>query len=269
MRAGLSGLLLALLALLACAPQAGVPTVARARDVGAEGGAMLSAAAWGGDSVAVSRAVDAAFDSVRIVDSLLSRGARASPRYPAGRALGVAPDSLGIVTGYALDRAALALAGVADSALLDWGGQFLWVGPATRRMVGIADPARGLRTVAAVEMRGGSVRTAADPDQARRGSVTVLARSGVVAGAWAEGLRALGCDRALALAPRLGPGVSLVCADSAGVGWSPELEGRVVLPTAPGALPPSLRGPRPAPAPARAPAATDSTTRSPAPGSSR
>jgi FAD:protein FMN transferase len=259
----------ALVATLACEPDAGAPSLARVREVH---GTMLSAAIWGRrDSTALSRALDAAFDSVRRIDSVGS-GVAGSGLYealrrqtaPAGAAAGLEPDSAGMIAGYALDKAGLALADAADSALLDWNGHFVWIsggGHGTRRLVGIADPLHALKSAATVEMRGGSVRTAAEMSPAR--SVTVLAASGAAAGAWAQPVWALGCDRALT--PGLVPAaLSVVCADSAGVGWTADLDGRVVLPTAPGRPPPARR---PAPAPGRAPAPTGPRNRSSGPGS--
>lgn len=174
---------------------------------------------------------------------------------------GVALDFGGIAKGYALDRAAALLAGVADSALLDLGGQFFWVGPATRRMVGIADPDNSLTALAAVEMLGGSVSTSSQGEQpehivdprrggaaaARARSVTVLAGSAMAADAWSTAFFVLGCDSALALAPRLERWrVSVICADAEGVRWTADLEGRVLLPASP--VPPGpLASPAPAP----------------------
>jgi thiamine biosynthesis lipoprotein len=264
----------ALVATLACGPDAGTPSLARVQEVR---GSMLSAAVWGGggggggghgDTVALGRTLDLAFLTVRQVDSGLSdRAAYEAVRREtaaAGRAIGLKPDSSGILTGFALDQAGLVLSRVADSALLDWNGHFLWIsgrGHATRRMVGIADPRHGLNTLAAVELRSGSVRTAAERAAGR--SLTVLAASGAAAGAWAQPLWALGCDRALTPGD-IPAGLSVVCTDTAGVGWTADLEGRVVLPTAPGAPPPVRR---PAPAPGRGRGPTGSTTRSPGPGS--
>lgn len=200
---------------------------------------MMIAAVWGADTARLARALDAVRDTV------------ARPRRAAGfdslrleirRRTGVTLDAGDVTEGDALDRAALVLAGVADSALLDVGGQFLWVGPrGTRRPVGIADPANSLGALATVEMHGGSVSTSS---QAGAASVTVLAPSGIVADAWSTALLELGCDRALALAPRLAAWrVSVVCADSAGVRWTPDLNGRVLLPKAAG----GARGPQGAP----------------------
>jgi FAD:protein FMN transferase len=174
---------------------------------------------------------------------------------------GLTLDFGGIAKGYALDRAADLLSGVADSALLDLGGQFLWVGRETRRTVGIVDPANSLRALAAVEMRHGSVSTSSQAEQpghivdprrpgrtpaSRTKSVTVLAATGIAADAWSTAFFVLGCDSALALAPRLEEWrVSVICADTVGVRWTPDLEGRVLLPATLGSAPP--------PPPSRAP----------------
>jgi FAD:protein FMN transferase len=168
-------------------------------------------------------------------------------------ARGLELDFGGIAKGYALDRAALAFAGVADSVLLDLGGQFLWVAtpPApTRRTVGIADPDNSARVLAAVEMVGGSVSTSSQAEQPghivdprsrppaaaqRARSVTVLAADGMTADAWSTAFFVLGCDSALALAARLERWrVSVICADSSGVRWTPDLDKRVLLPSGAG-----------------------------------
>lgn len=199
-------------------------------------GTMMSAAGWGPDSTRVARALEAAYDSVDHVDSLTQHhaGVRAidSVRREIQRRTGIAipPDSL--APGYALDRAILAL-GVAhdvDSALLDLGGQYSWVGPATHRAVGVPDPDNTLRTIAVVDLQRGSVRTRSQrnaPHGAAR-SVTVLADDGLTANAWAAAFLALGCDRALPLARDL----HALCADSTGVRWATGLQNRVSLPTA-------------------------------------
>ncbi|MGH7671816.1 MAG: FAD:protein FMN transferase, partial [Gemmatimonadales bacterium] len=201
-----------------------------------------------GEALAVARASGGAFDPTK---RNWKRVGFDSTRGTVRLAPGVSLDFGGIAKGYALDRAALALAGVADSALLDLGGQFLWVSPrATRRLVGIADPDNSLRALAAVEMRGGSVSTSSQAERpghildpraglpaGRARSVTVLAPSGMAADAWSTAFFVLGCDSALALTPRLALDrwrVSLVCADSGGVRWTPDLEGRVLLPTGEG-----------------------------------
>jgi thiamine biosynthesis lipoprotein ApbE len=200
-------------------------------------GTMLSAAAWGVDSTRVVRALDAAHDSVDRIDSLLQRRVSVlaidSVRREIRRKGGVALVRDSIAFGYALDRAALALGGGVDSALLDIGGQYLWVGPATRpthRAVGIPDPDNTLRTLAVVDLQGGSLRTASQrnaPSGAAR-SVTVLADDGLTANAWAAAFLAVGCDRALSLAE----GMHVVCADSTGVRWATGLQNRVSIPAA-------------------------------------
>jgi len=180
----------------------------------------MSAAAWGPDTTQVGRALDAVRDSV---DSTV-RQSFDSLRTEIRRRTGVALTAADLVEGGALDRAARGLAGVADSALFDLGGQYLWVGAqGTRRTVGIADPANLLKPIASVELQGGSASTASDA--AKGISVTVLAASGVAADAWATALLTLGCRGAWALTE-----ISVVCADSGGVGWSRDLEGRVQVP---------------------------------------
>ena len=205
---------------------------------------MMSAAAWGSDSTRVAHALTAAYDSVDHVDSLIQRRGRApiaaldSMRREIRRRTGVALSIDSIAAGYALDRAARALAGVVDSALLDIGGQYYWVGPAdhpTHRAVGVPDPDNTLRTIAVIDLQDGSVRTASQRNAPRGAarSVTVLAGEGLTASAWAAALLQLGCDRALLLAQ----GMHAICADSAGVRWATGLQNRVSLP------PPAARAP--------------------------
>src|SRR2546426_739940 len=121
--------LLLCLSLAACDAEAR-PGVSR---VWPEFGTMMSAAAWGTDSTRVARTLDAARDSVDHIDSLLQRhvsiAALDAVRREIRRRTGIALVADSIAPGYALDRAALALANVVDSALLDLGGQYLWVGP--------------------------------------------------------------------------------------------------------------------------------------------
>ncbi len=200
---------------------------------------MMSAAAWGTDSTRVARALDAARDSVDHIDSLRQRhvsiAALDSVRREIRRRTGIALVVDSMAPGYALDRAALALANVVDSALLDLGGQYLWVGsPArpTHRAVGIPDPDNTLRTLAVVDLQDGSVRTESRRNAPRGGarSVTVLAGDGLTANAWAAALLALGCARALVVAQ----GMHVICADSAGVRWATGLQNRVSLPPARG-----------------------------------
>lgn len=188
-------------------------------------GTMMSAAAWGGgaDTAPLARLLDAARDTAeRAAPSLLRSALFDSLRREVRQRTGLRLDTTQVAEGHALDRVASLLAGTADSALLDIGGQFLWIGAReTRRVVGIPDPDNSLGALATVEMRLGSVSTASDSGV----TVTVLARTGLVADAWATSLVRLGCDSALALAPSLA--VSAVCADSAGVRWTKDLEGRV------------------------------------------
>lgn len=195
---------------------------------------MMSAAAWvsGSDSGAIVRALQAAHDSVDRIDSLLQHhlaiAAVDSMRRDLRRRSGVALPSDSIAAGFALDRAALALARVVDSALLDVGGQYLWIGAATHRAVGIPDPDNTLRSLATVDLVGGSIRTRSQRN-AGRGvvrAVTVLASGALEASAWAGVFAAWGCDRALA-EPQ---GMSVVCADSSGVRWTTDLRNRVSLP---------------------------------------
>jgi len=223
------------LALAACGTEAR-PGVARVWPVM---GTMMSAAAWGVDSTRVARALDAARDSVEHVDSLRQRriaiAAIDSVRREIRRRTGVALAADSVAPGYALDRAVLALATAVDSALLDVGGQYFWVGPAARpthRAVGIPDPDNTLRTLAVVDLKGGSVRTASQRNAPRGSarSVTVLASDALTANAWAAAFLTLGCDRALAAAQEM----HVVCADSAGVRWATGLQNRVSLPAAHG-----------------------------------
>ena len=204
-----------------------------------EMGTMMSAAAWGADSTRVARALEAAHDSVDHIDSLIQRrvgiAALDSVRREIRRGTGVALAGDSIAAGYALERAALALGHDVDSALLDLGGQYRWVAAAARpthRTVGIPDPDNTLRMLASVELHGGSVRTQSQRNAPRGAarSVTVLAPDALTANAWAATFLALGCDRALTNRE----GLSVVCADSAGVRWTSELQNRVSLPAARG-----------------------------------
>jgi hypothetical protein len=192
-------------------------------------GTMMSAAAWGADTARIGRALDAVHDTVDRFGAAQAPGFD-SLRRDIRRATGVTLAAADVTEGGALDRAAQVLAGAADSALLDIGGQFLWVGArGTRRVVGIADPANSLDALATVELRAGSVSTSSHAGSAV--SVTVLAPTGLAADAWSTALSKVGCDSALALAPRLAARrVSIVCADSAGVRWTPDLDGRVLVP---------------------------------------
>jgi hypothetical protein len=192
-------------------------------------GSRVSVAAWGKDSLALRAATLRMRDSMLAFDSAAS-GAALRRAWTAEREeLRLQPEWRDVRDSYALDQAIPALAAVAESALVDLGGQFHWVGPATKRVVGIADPDDALRPRAGVELHAGSLSTVTGEHR----SVTVLAREAFRASAWASALFPLGCARALALAPRLERRqVSVVCVDSAGVRWSTDLGNRVVLPAA-------------------------------------
>lgn len=256
---------------IACRARASLPTVSRAEPAL---GAVFSVAAWGGDSSAVARAVDRALAAVRHADSApedsraLKR--RTGLRLPAERAS----------RGQALDQALLALRPDVDSAILNLGGQYL-IMASTERGVGIADPDNSLRTLANVTVPPGTwglstvspveqtdpvldPRTGAVAEAVR--AVTVVAPSAEAAGAWSLAFYVLGCDSALALAPRVG--VGSVCADDR-VRWTPDLEGRVVVTTDSAGR--AATGPGPGRGPARAGAAAASGSRAPAasPDSSR
>jgi thiamine biosynthesis lipoprotein ApbE len=204
-------------------------------------GTMMSAAGWGADSTRVARVLAAAYDSVDRIDSLMQHrvaiAAIDSIRREIRRRTGVAVPADTIAPGYALDRAALAFSGegVVDSALLDVGGQYYWVGPPghpTHRAVGVADPDNTLRTIAVIDLQDGSVKTASQRNAPKGGArvVTVLAAKGLTANAWAAALLQLGCDRALPFARD--DGMHAICADSTGVRWATGLQNRVSLPVA-------------------------------------
>jgi hypothetical protein len=192
-------------------------------------GSTVSVAAWANDSIAVRAAVERLRDSTRSVDSTTIREALRRAWAAEREDLRLRPQWSDVADSYVLDRAAPVLAVVVDSALFDLGGLFLWIGPATRRMVGIADPDNSLDPVAHVELRAGALSTVSGEHR----SVTVLAGDAFKASSWASALFSLGCERALALAPRLERRqISVVCADSAGVRWTTDLQNRVVLPAA-------------------------------------
>lgn len=189
------------------------------------GGGTLSLAAWAKDSVALRTAAEQVRDSMRS-DPRASREILRRAWAAEREDLRLQPDWYDVADGYALDRAVPALAAVADSALFDLGGLFLWIGPETKRVVGIADPDNSLDAAAHVEWHGGSLATVTGEHR----SVTVLATGAFQAASWASALFSLGCERALALAPRLERRrVSVVCADSAGVRWTTDLQNRVLL----------------------------------------
>jgi thiamine biosynthesis lipoprotein len=119
-RAIVLGIVAAALALAACRPTAPPPAVARAWE--AMGG-IFSVAAWGRDSAALTRAADEALDSVRRVDSLLSRSSEHSEvarvnRRGEGRAVSAA---FAAVLGAALDVARRS-GGAFDPTRRDWHG---------------------------------------------------------------------------------------------------------------------------------------------------
>jgi hypothetical protein len=193
-------------------------------------GSTVSVAAWSTDSIALQAAVSRLRDTTGAVDSTAVRAAvRQAWAAERGKSdVSLRPEWRDVGDSHVLDLAVPVLAQAADSALLDLGGLFLWMGPATNRTVGIADPGSSLNPVAHVQLRTGAVSTVSG--RAERRSVTVLAPTAFQASAWSSALFSLGCDKALAQAARRG--ISVVCVDSAGVRWSPDLENRVLLPSA-------------------------------------
>lgn len=144
--------------------------------------------------------------------------------------------------GYALDRALAALHGAADSAVISSGGQYLiWADWSGARVLGIVDPDNTLDPLARVTIPAGtwavsmlSVAEARDElidprtgkAATRTRVVAAMAPSAADAGGWSAAFYVVGCDSALALAPRVH--ASVVCVDD-GVRWSVDLEGRVTL----------------------------------------
>jgi thiamine biosynthesis lipoprotein ApbE len=190
-------------------------------------GSTVSVAAWSKDTAALRSAIARMRNSTRSADSTAVRTAVRRAWAAERGELSPHLEWRDVVDGYVLDQALPVLGASADSALIDLGGLFLWLGPATRRPVGITDPGNALVPVAQVELRAGAVSTVSGRGEQR--SVTVLAPTAFQASALASALFALGCDRALALAARRN--LSLVCADSAGgIRWSPALQNRVSLP---------------------------------------
>ena len=119
-RAITPGIVAVALALAGCRPAAPLPTVARAWE--AMGG-IFSVAAWGRDSTALARAADQALDSVRRIDSLLSRSSARSEvarinRRGEGRRVSAA---FAAVLGAALDVARRSH-GAFDPTRHDWRG---------------------------------------------------------------------------------------------------------------------------------------------------
>lgn len=193
-------------------------------------GSTVSVAAWSPDSAALHGAVTRMRDSTRSADSGAIRAAVRQAWAVQRGGLALRPDWRDVTDSYVLDRAVPLLAAAADSALIDLGGLFLWIGPATQRPVGIANPANALEPVAQVDLRSGAISTVSGRGEHR--ALTVLAGDAFTAAAWASALFPLGCDKALATAQRGENHLSVVCADSAGVRWTADLQNRVLLPAA-------------------------------------
>ena len=242
-------------------------------------------------ALAVSRASQGAFDPTgRDYRRVVFDSARGTVALPGRLVL----DFRGLAEGYALDRALLPLAALADSAILGLGGQYLirtaprrpGAGSGAGRQVGMSDPDNSLRAVALIELPSGTwaVSTTSQLDRpgemldprsgkpaTRARAVTTVARDGATAGAWSSAFFVLGCDSALALAGAGGgqlDGVGVLCVDDR-VRWSADLDGRVVLATDSGESAGSGPAPGPGRAPAGARAPSGSTTRPANPDSSR
>ena len=194
-------------------------------------GSTVSVAAWSKDSAALQAAIGRMRDSTASVDTGALRAAVRRAWDAERDNLPQRPEWLDVADSYILDLTLPVLRGAADSALLDLGGLFLWFGPPTKRIVGLAKPDNALDVVAQVELRSGALSTVSG--RADQRSLTVLAGDAFTASAWASALFSLGCDTVLERSPRLvARQVSVVCADSTGVRWSPDLQNRVVLPPA-------------------------------------
>jgi len=189
-------------------------------------GSTVSVAAWSSDSSVLATAIGRMRDSSRSFDSVALRRTVLEAWKAERGELTLRPEWRDVADSYVLDRSVGVLAAAADSALVDLGGLFLWVGPETKRSVGIADPGSALEPVAGVELRSGAISTVSGRGERR--AITVLAPTAFKAAAWSSALFSLGCEQALAQAARRA--ISVVCADSAGVRWSPELRNRVALP---------------------------------------
>ena len=215
--------------LLAAALAAGCDTAPRTVTIASTWqmvGSTVSVAAWSKDSAALQSAIARMRDATRSADTTAMRSAVRQAWAAERGELSSHLEWRDVVDSYVLDQALPVLGASADSALIDLGGLFLWLGPPTRRPVGITDPGNALDPVARVELRTGAVSTVSGRSEER--SITVLAPTRRLGTPWASALFALGCDRALALAARRN--VNLVCADSVGVRWSSELQNRVSLP---------------------------------------
>ena len=272
-------------------PQA-LPSVSYADEIM---GAVLSVGAWGIDTSRLSRAVAAVFDSARAVDA--GRHARSGT---VGGTLGAIEgevhaaagpgeiESDALARGYALDRGALALGPAADSAVLTFATEFLFLAGRSRvthgeqryRLVGIHDPDDPFRALASLAVPDSpavlAVATlAAEAGTAARArSVTAVAGDAAHAAGWASALLRMACDQAVATGSARRVGV--VCVDGRGgtagwrVLWTPDLAARVTMGSG-GVVSGSAgsaRGPAPAPAPGRGAIPRDSKRRSTIPGSS-
>jgi hypothetical protein len=193
-------------------------------------GSTVSVAAWSHDSAALQTAISRLRDSTRAVDSSTIRSAVRRAWDLEREDLRLRPEWRDVADSYVLDLAVPVLQAVADSALFDLGGLFLWIGPATQRPVGIANPGNALDPVAQVDLRSGAVSTVSGRGEHR--ALTVLAGDAFTASAWASALFGLGCETALATAQRREGRISVVCADAAGVRWTTDLQNRVLLPAA-------------------------------------
>lgn len=187
-----------------------------------------------GQALALARAAGGAFDPAgRDFHGVVVDGTRHTVALRRGQRLDLAAFGRGTM----LDRASLALQGATDSAVLSSGALLLIL--KAQRVVGIVDPDNSLRAVARLTLPAGtwsvstmSVAEAGDEvldprtgkPAARARVVAAVASSAAAAGGWSWGYFVLGCDSALALAPRVG--ISVVCADRR-LQWSPDLEGRV------------------------------------------
>ena len=142
--------------------------------------------------------------------------------------------------GFALDHALVALRGAADSAVISSGGQFLihadWSGA---RVIGIVDPDNTQRplarltipagtwavsTISVAEVRDELLDPRTGKPAVRTRVVAAMAPDAADAGGWSTAFYVVGCDTALAVAPRVR--TSVICADG-GVRWTPDLDGRV------------------------------------------
>src|SRR5215831_3717832 len=188
-------------------------------------------------ALALARASDGAFDPVAgRFRALTVDTARATVTLPRG----VHVDLGELGRGYALDRVLAALHGAADSAVISSGGQYLihsaWSGA---RVVGIGDPNHTLAPQTRLLVPAGtwavstmSVAEAQDEvldprtgkPATRTRVVAAMAPDAADAGGWSAAFYVMGCDSALALAPRVH--MSVVCVDD-DVRWSSDLDGRV------------------------------------------